>query len=54
MAVAGGEVRGPDRLGARGLLPALAFLGPPSLWIGVLFILPMATIVLLRTAAMGP
>ena len=47
MAVAGGEVRGPDRLGARGLLPALAFLGPPSLWIGVLFILPMATIVLL-------
>jgi len=28
-------------------LPAAAFLGPPAVWIGALFILPMATIVLL-------
>lgn len=45
MAVAGGEVKGPGA--ARGFLPAAAFLGPPALWIGALFILPMATVVLL-------
>lgn len=31
----------------RGFLAATAFLGPPGLWIGALFILPMATMVLL-------
>lgn len=31
----------------RALLAATAFLGPPSLWIGALFILPMATMLLL-------
>lgn len=31
----------------RKLLAATAFLGPPSLWIGALFILPMATMLLL-------
>lgn len=33
--------------GARGWLPAAAFLGPPTIWIGALFLLPMATVVLL-------
>jgi spermidine/putrescine transport system permease protein len=31
----------------RGLAAATAFLAPPGLWIGLLFVLPMATIVLL-------
>lgn len=31
----------------RGLAAATAFLAPPALWIGLLFVLPMATIVLL-------
>ena len=31
----------------RGTLAATVFLGPPALWIGALFILPMATMVLL-------
>lgn len=47
MAAAQGEGAKRPGLGARGFLPAVAFLGPPALWIGALFILPMATIVLL-------
>src|SRR5688572_25005818 len=31
----------------RGLLAATAFLGPPGLWIGALFIMPMATMAML-------